>query len=89
MGNFAGKRVSKFCGANASTCPPGKRTGDAISPDVTGYFFDGLTRSTGLTVDTSGNVWVTNNWKEIPLQTNPGGLQIVALVGAAAPVALR
>ncbi|WP_168701755.1 hypothetical protein [Gordonia paraffinivorans] len=89
VGNFAGKRVSKFCGANASTCPPGKRTGDAISPDVTGYFFDGLTRSTGLTVDTSGNVWVTNNWKEIPLQTNPGGLQIVALVGAAAPVALR
>ncbi|SDU74865.1 hypothetical protein [Gordonia westfalica] len=89
VGNFAGKRVSKFCGANASACPPGKRTGDAISPDVTGYFFDGLARSTGIIVDPAGNVWTTNNWKEVPLQTNPGGLHIVALVGAAAPVPVR
>ncbi|MGW0038963.1 hypothetical protein [Gordonia sp. NPDC003376] len=88
VGNFVGQRMSKFCGADPSTCPPGSRTGDAISPDGLGYFFDGLTRSTGIIVDPSGNVWVTNNWKEVPLQTNPGGLQIVAFVGAAAPVAV-
>ncbi|MET4166531.1 sugar lactone lactonase YvrE [Gordonia terrae] len=88
VANFAGKRVSKFCGADASTCPPGKRTGDAISPDVTGYFFDGLTRSTAVIVDPSGNLWATNNWKEVPLQTNPGGLHVIAFVGAAAPVPL-
>ncbi|MEO9326423.1 hypothetical protein [Gordonia aurantiaca] len=56
---------------------------------MTGYHFDGLARTTGLIVDTSGNVWVTNNWKELPVQTDPGGLHIVALVGAAAPKPLK
>ncbi len=86
VANFAGRRVSQFCGVPAVGCRPGTTTGDPISPDGTGYGFDGLTRSTGLTVDTAGNVWVTNNWKEIPLQTNPGGYQIVAFVGLAGPV---
>ncbi|WP_231895893.1 hypothetical protein [Gordonia terrae] len=39
-------------------------------------------------VDPSGNLWATNNWKEVPLQTNPGGLHVIAFVGAAAPVPL-
>ena len=30
--------------------------------------------------------WLANNWQEIPLPTNPGGHQIVAYVGLAAPV---
>lgn len=86
VANFSDQRVSAFCGADASTCPRGLATGDAISPDDTGYAFDGLTRSTGIAVDPSGNVWVTNNWILVSEQTNPGGHQIVAYVGAAAPV---
>jgi sugar lactone lactonase YvrE len=86
VANFQGQRVSAFCGADAASCPRGLSTGDPISPDGTGYSFDGLTRSTGIMVDTAGNVWVTNNWETVPLQTNPGGHQIVAFVGAAAPV---
>ncbi|HWR85131.1 MAG TPA: NHL repeat-containing protein [Rhodoglobus sp.] len=86
VANFTGQRVAAFCGADAATCPRGLVTGEPISPDDTGYGFDGLTRSTGIAVDPSGNVWVTNNWIEVSEQTNPGGHQIVAFVGAAAPV---
>lgn len=86
VANFAGKRLSHFCGTDPSTCPPGLTTGDPISPAVTGYFFDGLVRNTGVIVDPSGNVWVTNNWLEVPVQTNPGGHEIVAYVGLAPPV---
>ena len=86
VANFAGKRLSHFCGVDTSTCPPGYAPGDPISPDVTGYFFDGLVRNTGVAIDPSGNVWLTNNWEEVPFQTNPGGHQIVAYVGLAAPV---
>src|SRR5690606_1236512 len=46
---------------------------------------DGLTRNTATAVDQSGNVWVTNNWLEVPIQTNPGGHQIVAFLGLATP----
>jgi hypothetical protein len=67
-------------------CPPGLRTGDAISPDGTGYGFDGPTRVTGVQADPSGNVWATNNWKnEVDLE-NPGGLEIVIFIGLAAPI---
>ncbi|MDX2376960.1 NHL repeat-containing protein [Microbacterium sp. LRZ72] len=86
--NFEEQRISHFCGVNADTCPRGLQTGDAISPEDTGYSFDGLQRSTGITVDPSGNVWTTNNWKTAAVQTNPGGHQIVAYIGAAAPVAV-
>ena len=42
--------------------------------------------ATHLAVDPSGNVWVANNWENVPVQTNPGAHQIVAFVGAAAPL---
>lgn len=86
VANFADQRVSAFCGTSPETCPGSLSTGDAISPDDTGYGFDGLVRNTGLVVDPSGNLWVANNWEEVPLQTNPGGHQIVAFIGIAAPV---
>ncbi|MFI8771162.1 NHL repeat-containing protein [Gordonia sp. NPDC062954] len=86
VANFGGKRLSHFCGVNTRTCPPGKRTGAPISPEITGYAFDGLVRNTGVAVDQSGNVWVANNWDEVPIQSNPGGHHIVAFVGMAAPV---
>lgn len=86
VSNFAGRRISQFCGADPSACPPGARTGDAISPDSTGYEFDGLERSTAVAIDPSGNVWATNNWMEHQQKTNPGGHQVVVYVGIAGPV---
>jgi len=87
VANFSGRRLSELCGTRPQSCPVGKRsTGASISPPETGYGFDGLVRSTGVAIDPSGNVWLTNNWKNVPIQTNPGGYQIVAFLGLAAPV---
>jgi DNA-binding beta-propeller fold protein YncE len=98
VANFAGRRLSHFCGARPRNCPPGLETGEPISPSR-GYRFDGLARNTGVAVDPSGNVWLANNWKRDPLvpvevepgvtklvAQNPGDFQIVAFVGLASPV---
>ncbi|MFJ4794157.1 NHL repeat-containing protein [Kitasatospora purpeofusca] len=86
VANFGGHRVARLCGTDLTACPPGFRTGQPISPPDTGYPSDGLDRNTGLRIDPSGNVWLANNWRTVPLQTNPGGHELVLLVGAAAPV---
>ncbi|HEV7732799.1 MAG TPA: hypothetical protein VGR62_11580 [Candidatus Binatia bacterium] len=86
IANFYDRRLSRFCGRKRKTCPPGAETGSPISPDG-GYAFDGLTRNTGVAVDPSGNVWLTNNWLDQPNPAgNPGGHSIVAFVGLAPPV---
>ena len=86
VANFGGRRLSQLCGTQPRNCPAGKRhTGAAISPR-SGYGFDGLVRNTGVAVDPSGNVWLTNNWKIAAIQSNPGSYQIVAYLGLAAPV---
>ncbi len=86
VANFYDRRLSHFCGRKRKTCPPGADTGSPISP-AAGYAFDGLTRNTGVAVDPSGNVWLTNNWLNEPNPIfNPGGHAIVAYVGIAAPV---
>jgi sugar lactone lactonase YvrE len=85
VSNFGGKRLSEFCGARPENCPSGLKTGDPISP-AGGYSSDGLTRNTGVVIDPSGNVWVANNWMEVPIQRNPGGHEMVVFVGLAAPV---
>jgi hypothetical protein len=83
----APNRVSNFCGVDTSKCPPTKQSvGKAISPDGTGYTSTSLDRNTGIAIDPSGNVWLANNWKQVPLVNNPGGNAIVVLVGAAAPL---
>jgi hypothetical protein len=85
VANFGGRRLTELCGTEPGNCPAGKRkTGGAISPK-SGYGFDGLVRNTGVAIDPSGNVWLANNWKNVPIQTNPGGYQIVAYLGLAAP----
>jgi hypothetical protein len=84
VANFHRERLSHLCGARTSTCPTGE-VGSAISPDD-GYTFDGLQRNTGVQVDPSGNVWLTNNWIRIPVQTDPFGDGLVAYLGMAAPV---
>jgi sugar lactone lactonase YvrE len=87
VANFGGRRLSELCGTQPQLCPPGKRrTGAPISPNDSGYGFDGLVRNTGVAIDPSGNVWVANNWKNVPVQTNPGGYQVVAFLGLAAPI---
>jgi sugar lactone lactonase YvrE len=84
VANFSGERLSHLCGARVSTCPLGT-TGAALSPDD-GYAFDGLQRNTGVQVDPSGNVWLTNNWIKFPVQIDPFGDGLVAYLGMAAPV---
>ncbi|MFD9453049.1 hypothetical protein ACFWBC_08155 [Streptomyces sp. NPDC059985] len=86
VADFSGQRVTRLCGVRTEACPPGHRTGQPISPASAGYGFDGLVRNTGVQVDPSGNVWLTNNWELVPLQTNPGGRQLVLFVGLATPV---
>jgi streptogramin lyase len=85
VANFGGQRLSEFCGVRTSNCPPGTKTGDPISPD-TGYTSDALTRNTGVAIDPSGNVWLANNWLNVPIQTNPGGHGAVVFIGLAAPI---
>jgi hypothetical protein len=85
VANFVGESVSQLCGANPANCPPGLRTGDPISPP-TGYTSDALQRLTSVVIDSSGNVWAPNNWKNIPILENPGGDGLVVFVGLAAPV---
>jgi hypothetical protein len=85
VANFGGQRLTELCGSRPSNCPPGHKTGDPISPD-TGYTFDGLTRNTGVAIDPSGNVWLANNWMNVPLLTNPGGHELVVFIGLAAPI---
>ncbi len=84
VSNFAGRRVTEFCGVRAS-CPKGKRAGDPISPND-GYGFPGFQRNTAVEIDPSGNVWITNNWKRIAIQRNPGGYHMIIMVGGAAPL---
>ncbi len=85
VANFADQRISELCGVRRRQCRPGTGVGSAISPP-TGYGFDGLTRSTAVAIDPSGNVWFTNNWKQVALPANPGGYEIVAFVGLGGPL---
>jgi hypothetical protein len=87
VANFQSRRISQFCGVREGKCPPGVKTGEPISPNGKGYFFNGLTRVTAVQPDPSGNVWAANNWKPIPdFFGNPGGYEMVVFVGAAEPL---
>ena len=46
------------------TCPPGMKTGDAISPPG-GFVGGNMNESVDVAIDPAGNVWVTNNWRDI------------------------
>lgn len=86
VSNFTANGVSQFCGARSGACPPGVKTGDALSPDGTGYHSDLLDRNTAVEIDPSGNVWLTNNWKDVPIKPDPVGDGMVVFIGMAAPV---
>tara|TARA_R110001592_G_scaffold363396_3_gene687799 strand:+ start:11958 stop:14003 length:2046 start_codon:yes stop_codon:yes gene_type:complete len=86
VANFTKGGVSHICGARDGSCPAGVTTGDALSPDGTGYHSDLLDRNTAVEVDSSGNVWLTNNWKDLPIQPDPVGDAMVVYIGLASPV---
>lgn len=83
VAGFLVRRVTKLCGRNTETCPPGSKMGDVISPPG-GFQSEAFQHLTGVSVDPSGNLWVANNWKRLdPIE---GGDGLVALIGIAAPV---
>ena len=85
VASFPSQKLTQFCGRKVANCPPGARTGDPISPRVTGFTNGGLQHLTAVQVDQSGNVWVANNWENI--MPTIGGDGLVEFIGAAAPVA--
>jgi hypothetical protein len=54
--------VVELCGFRTETCPPGTKTGDAISP-AGGYVGGGLQLQVDAQIGPAGDVWVTNNWQ--------------------------
>jgi hypothetical protein len=86
VANFSGTspRVSEICGIRGN-CPHGVHPGQPITP-ANGYASALLQRLTCVVIDASGNVWVCDNWRRVPFQTNPGGDGLVEFVGLAGPV---
>jgi sugar lactone lactonase YvrE len=82
--SFIGSKLTELCGRQTAHCPPGAKTGDALSPAPAGFSNGGLQHLTAVQVDQSGNVWVANNWARIvPIV---GGDGLVEFIGAAPPV---
>jgi hypothetical protein len=53
------------CGFRTETCPPGMKTGDAISPPG-GYVGGGLQLQVDPQIGPAGEVWVIINWQYPP-----------------------
>jgi DNA-binding beta-propeller fold protein YncE len=94
VSNFVGGNLVHLCGARTETCPPGMKTGDAISPPG-GYVGGGMQNLTDVAVDPAGNVWVANNWKDPDScfgkapegkSTLCGGTGVTVFYGMAKPV---
>jgi streptogramin lyase len=86
--------IVELCGFRTETCPPGMKTGDAISPPG-GYVGGGLQMQVDVGIGPAGDVWVTNNWQYYPaalekvdeaLSTLGGGQGVVVFYGMAKPV---
>jgi hypothetical protein len=87
VAGFNGSTLTQLCGQDTDGCPPGKSTGDTISPHKTGFTSRGLQHLTAVQIDQSGNVWVANNWSTgSSLSQFVGGNGLVEFVGLAAPV---
>jgi hypothetical protein len=92
--NTPSSPIVQLCGVRTENCPPGKKTGDQISPPG-GYVGGGLQMQTDLAIDPAGDVWVMNNWQDIDccigtpkeaLSTRCGGQGVVVFYGMAKPV---
>ncbi|TWU32781.1 Virginiamycin B lyase [Novipirellula aureliae] len=94
VSNSMSHNLSQLCGVRTETCPPGLKTGDAISPK--GGYIGGLQTITGVAADPAGNVWVANSWdqtlagfKQVPdeaLSTRFAANTTVVFFGLAKPV---
>ncbi len=86
--------IVELCGFRTEHCPPGVKTGEAISPP-SGYVGGGLQLQVDLGIGPAGDVWVTNNWQNYTdafgkvdeaLQTQGAGQGVVVFYGMAKPV---
>jgi streptogramin lyase len=86
--------IVELCGFRPQNCPPGVKTGDAISPPG-GYVGGGLQMQVDVQIGPAGDVWATNNWDDwsscyppVPeaLSTRCGGQGLVVFYGMAKPV---
>ena len=86
--------IVELCGFRTEHCPPGVKTGEAISPPG-GYVGGGLQLQVDLGIGPTGDVWVTNNWQNYvdafgkvdeALQTQGAGQGVVVFYGMAKPV---
>ena len=96
ISNFASSKagIVELCGFRTEHCPPGMKTGDAISPPG-GYVGGGLEMQIDLGIGPAGDVWVDNNWWDYhaalgqvaePLSTLGSGQGVVVFYGMAKPV---
>lgn len=95
VANGGGHSITLLCGARPGNCPPGTKTGDAISP-ASGYIGGLQAAITDVVIDPAGNVWVANNWENphqgltrVPDPTQAtrfGGNGTVVFFGLAKPV---
>jgi hypothetical protein len=95
VSNFApGGGITELCGARTETCPPGMKTGDAISPPG-GWKGGGMQMLVDASIDPAGNVWVSNNWQDPKScygkpdegqSTRCGGQGMTVFYGMAKPV---
>jgi streptogramin lyase len=96
ISNFAAPNspITELCGARTQNCPPGFKTGQAISPPG-GYVGGGLQMQTDLAVSPAGDVWVMDNWQDIDscfslkneaISTRCGGQGVTIFFGMAKPV---
>ncbi|MER7985526.1 LysM peptidoglycan-binding domain-containing protein [Streptomyces noursei] len=83
VAGFGNASVSLLCGENTAACPPGAATGTVLSP-AAGFRHPAIQHLTAVQVNSSGNVWLANNWSTLLPPT--GGVGLVQLVGAATPV---
>jgi hypothetical protein len=86
--------IVELCGFRTEHCPPGMKTGDAISGPG-GYVGGGLQMQIDVGVGPAGDVWVTNNWQNYhadlgrvdeALSTLGAGQGVVVFFGMAKPV---
>jgi hypothetical protein len=86
--------IVELCGFRTENCPPGVKTGDAISPPG-GYVGGGMQMLVDVGVGPAGDVWVTNNWEDYraafgevaeALSTLAAGQGVVVFYGMAKPV---
>ena len=86
--------IVELCGSRTENCPPGMKTGDAISPPG-GYVGGGLQLQVDVGIGPAGDVWVTNNWQDHAacygkpnevVSTLCAGQGVVVFFGMAKPV---